>query len=235
MPTEIKKPRYLEYERFRRSVNRKMWAIIGVQVLTNFLCIGVALVALAKPIPVIAFDQEGRAILFRDTTSPRTALEDKRLKSFAELFVRRYVGLSSGMADRDFAEALNMMTPRLRTARKNDDEELARLFRVKGAEERVNFSHLEVKYFDEELSNPDTQKLHVTVWGSMRHEPVVGAATEEDVRLEYFRSSLILERCPMDDSEISNIYGFLVDAEDTKLFETAEDFRLYHVRIGDAR
>src|SRR5262252_7638752 len=112
-PNALLPPR-LELEAFRRSVNRKHWFAIGALGVVALGCLVLALLAIIRPMPVLAFDARGRPILFEDTVTPRLELSKVRIEYFAEHFLEKFVGIDSGSISEDFTESLNMMTPRLR-------------------------------------------------------------------------------------------------------------------------
>src|SRR5688572_8447380 len=112
-PNALLPPR-LELEAFRRSVNRKLWSAIGILALIAGGCVFLALLAVIRPIPVLAFDARGRPILFEDTVTPRLQLSNMRIEYFAQEFLEKFVGIDSANVTDDFSAALNMMTPRLR-------------------------------------------------------------------------------------------------------------------------
>src|SRR5688572_10393619 len=112
-PNALLPPR-LELEAFRRSVNRKLWFAIGFLGMVALGCVLLALLAIIRPIPVLAFDAKGRPLLFEDTVKPRLQLSDLRIEYFAEQFLEKFVGIDSANISDDFSAALNMMTPRLR-------------------------------------------------------------------------------------------------------------------------
>ena len=125
MSNESLIPRYYELEAFRRSVNRKMWFGMGGLLAVAVLSLGLTLIALARPLPVVVFDSRGRPVLFEDTASPRREITDIRIEYFAKDFIESYVGVDSANITDDLEKSLNMMTPALRQAVKTDRKELA--------------------------------------------------------------------------------------------------------------
>ena len=73
-------------------------------------CVLLALLSIIRPIPVLAFDQRGRPILFEDTFTPRLQLSNVRVEYFADQFLDKFVGIDSANITDDFSAALNMMT-----------------------------------------------------------------------------------------------------------------------------
>src|SRR5688572_31940087 len=102
-PNALLPPR-LELEAFRRSVNRKLWFAVGSLGLVALGCVMLALLAIIRPIPVLAFDARGRPILFEDTVTPRLELSNMRIEYFAEVFLEKFVGIDSANVTEDFSE-----------------------------------------------------------------------------------------------------------------------------------
>src|SRR5689334_17857688 len=107
-------PELTELDAFRRSVNRKIWAVI---LCLGFLTSGsllLALITLARPVPVVAFDRDGHPLLFADTITPSRRMDNIRIEAFAREFLERWACVDSANVADDFTRAVNMMTPRYR-------------------------------------------------------------------------------------------------------------------------
>src|SRR5687768_18605530 len=111
-PNELLPPR-IELEAFRRSVNRKLWFAVGCLGLVALGCVLVALLAIIRPMPVLAFDARGRPILFEDTVTPRLQLSHVRIENFAEETRAKLSGTDARNLTEGFGRAPNITTRRL--------------------------------------------------------------------------------------------------------------------------
>src|SRR5687768_6396884 len=153
-PNELLPPR-IELEAFRRSVNRKLWFAIGCLGLVALGCILLALLAIIRPMPVLAFDSRGRPILFEDTVTPRLQLSNLRIEYFTGLFLEKFVGIDSTNVTEDFSAALNMMTPRLRKIVMQEGKELERKRKNQDANLRSRFEEVQVRIAPYDSEKPD--------------------------------------------------------------------------------
>lgn len=219
-------PRFYELEEFRRSVNRKLWTavlgLLGVAVLSILL----TLVCLLRPMPVVAFDSEGRPLLFSDTITPSLQIDEVRIQFFAERFLQTFVGVDSAAIDRDLTESLNMMTPQLREIVLHEGDEVKRRAKYDGANVRSHFEELQLKIapFDPEDTNG---KVHLIAWGRIVFEPRLGVADAPERLEQYLYSQIVLQRCPV---RKNSIHGVLVSFVNTRFFESEEDLKVFQLK-----
>lgn len=185
-------PVYTEHDEFRRSVDRRFRWTNTVMAAITMCALVTAYVAYARPIPVVAFDSQGRGLLFEDTVTPRRRTEQNRIEYFAEYFVRRYVGGNSGTVDLDLRESLNSMTPRLRSLTVEDTEYLAKQARWKDANARTTFDdedlHVTIGRYDAEDTDA---RIPVLVTGKMTLEPLFGSLPADSKPVEEFFAAKI--------------------------------------------
>lgn len=221
-------PRMLEIERFRRSVNRKIWVMIGGLLVLTFLSLLMAFVAFARPVPVVVFDGQGRPILFEDTVAPRVRLDDVRIEYFVENFLERWAAVDSRSVEDDFAKAINMMTPRLRRIVMRDEAELGRRRRYTELNLKGTPKDVEVR-----IAPYDPEDVHGRVYAVMTGQMVLTPATGELVGskdheyLQWLYSELTLARVPVSKE---SIHGLLVEDVMTKYFESKEDFDVFALK-----
>jgi hypothetical protein len=216
-------PRFYELEAFRRSVGRKLWFGMILLFIVSLGSLLLALVAIAKPVPVVAFDSQGRPVLFEDTVTPRQKLEDVRIEYFVQEFVRRYVGVDSAAITEDLNAALAMMTPAFRQIVAADEAELARRKQYEGQNIRSAVRDWKVRigaYKPEDTSG----KVHVLVTGKMVFEPRFGELEGGGEVLRFFLSQIVLQRVPV--TKIS-IHGLLVDFCHTRFFDSLQDLEVF--------
>lgn len=222
-PNTLLPPR-LELEAFRRSVNRKLWAGIGILGFVAVACLALTVLAIIRPMPVLAFDARGRPILFEDTVTPRLQLSNLRIEYFAEEFLERFVGIDSANVSEDFSAALNMMTPRLRKIVIAEGKELARKRKHQNSNLKTTFEGVESKIGKYDPERPD-ERIHLIAHGRMVFGPKLGGLEDGEEPVEqYFFTQLVLVRVPI--TRLS-IHGLAVDFVHTKLFQTQAEMEAY--------
>ena len=216
-------PRYYEMESFRRSVNRKLWIGMTGLALVALFSLGLALIAFARPVPVVVFDQEGRPVLFEDTASPRREITDIRIEHFAKEFITTYAGVDSANIVEDLEKALNMMTPVFRKVVSTDQDELAERKKYVGQNIRSSFSEWKVRIG--KYDPGDTAgKIYILASGKMTFEPRFGEVEGEGEVAKWFMTQLVLQRVPV--TKIS-IHGLLADYCHTRMFNSKEALEKY--------
>lgn len=208
-------PRLTEVAAFRRSVNRRMWIIITLLGLTTAGSLLLALLAFTRPIPVVMFDGDGRPMLFDDTVSPRTQLTRMRVEHFAEAFLDRFVAVDSATVSKDFATALNMMTPSLRAITLADAGEAERRRSITEGNLRGELIglNLEVAAFD---ADDVTGRVYVVAIAQLRMRPRFGAVADGPGEItRHMLTELALQRVPVSRQAI---HGLLVDYAHTRFF-----------------
>ena len=216
-------PRFYELESFRRSMGRRLWFGMGILGLVSLCSLFLALAAIAKPIPVVVFDSQGRPVLFEDTVTPRQKLEDVRVEFFVEEFVRHYVGVDSAAVTDDLNASLAMMTPTFRQVVAADEAELARRKQYEGQNIRSLITDWKVRigaYRPEET----TGKVHVLVTGKMLFAPRFGELEGNGEVSRFFMSQIVIQRVPV--TKIS-IHGLLVDFCHTRFFDSQQDLEAF--------
>jgi len=212
-------PRLTEIADFRRSVNRRMWAVITLLGLTSLGALFLALLGFTRPVPVVMFDGDGRPMLFEDTATPRTRLTRMRVEYFAEAFLDRFVAVDSATVGEDFAAALNMMTPDLRAIMLADAEEAERRRGVAEGNVRGTLIglRLEVAAFDPEAING---RIYVVAVAQLRMQPRFGRVDSGPGELtRHLLTELALQRVPISREAI---HGLRVDYVHSRFFADAE-------------
>src|SRR4051812_18742015 len=113
MNTRPNVPQFLEVHAFQRAVDRKFRLVVYVLGGLTFASCFLTYLTIIKPIPAIVYDN-GRPLLFEDTTSPLLRLDNIRVEHFAEEFIHAFVGLDSVNIKEDLQKSFNMMTPRFK-------------------------------------------------------------------------------------------------------------------------
>src|SRR5688572_15270258 len=222
-PNALLPPR-LELEAFRRSVNRKLWFAVGFLGLVALGCVLVALLAIIRPMPVLAFDARGRPILFEDTVTPRLQLSNVRIEYFAEEFLDKFAGIDSDNLTEDFARALNMMTPRLRRIVVGEGKELERKRKFQTSNMKSKLEELQIRIGPHDADRID-ERVHVIAFGKMIFAPKLGGLEEGAKPVEeYFFSQLVLVRVPI--TKLS-IHGLEVDFVHTRFFESRSEMEAF--------
>lgn len=225
-------PRLTELAAFRRSVNRKMWACIGLITTIGLGGLALAFIAFTRPVPVVMFDGEGRPVLFDDTVTPRVELSLMRVEHFAEAFIERFVEVDSATVEQDFAKALNMMTPRLRQLMLGDPAETQRRQASAHGNLRGAFDelHLRVAEFDPEDVDG---RVYLVAHGPLRFAPRFGDVIDGPAEVtQHALVELALQRVPVSRGAI---HGLLVDYAHTRFFPDAEALARHGLQRARAR
>ena len=216
-------PRYYELEAFRKSVSLRLWLGMGFLFVAAVLSLGLALIAFARPIPVVVLDKSGRALLFKDTFSARHEMSDVRIEYFVEKFVRAYVGIDSANVAADLEDSLNMMTPVFRQVVAADTDDLARRKKYEGQNIQTSIGDWKVRIGKYDAADTK-QRIHVLVTARMGFEPRFGQVEGEGKVERWFLSQIVLERVPV--TKLS-IHGLLVAYCDTRFFDEKADLDHY--------
>lgn len=222
-PNALLPPR-LELEVFRRSVNRKLWVAIAVLGIVAVGSLGLTVVAIIRPMPVLAFDARGRPILFEDTVTPRLQLSDMRIEYFTEQFLEKFVGIDSTNVKEDFSASLNMMTPRLRKIVIAEGTELERKKKHQNSNLKTKFEEVQMR-IGEYDPNEVNGRVHLIAYGRVVFGPKLGGLGEDEEPVEqYFFTQLVLVRVPV--TKLS-IHGLEVDYVHTKFFSSKAEMDAY--------
>ena len=218
--------RYYELEQFKRNVRRFQWIALGLCGLVSLLTLIVALFALSKPIPVVAFDSQGRPILFADTVSPRLKLEQMRVEAFATDFLESFIGIDSSNLDRDLSESLSMMSPRLQDIVLHDNKEMQRRAGYEEANVRSRFASLQTKISPYDPENGSV-RIYLIAWGEIVYEPREGVVDEALHQRRWFFSQVALQRVAI---TAQAIHGLTVDYVNTKFFASEDDLKVFSLK-----
>ena len=111
--------RFFETMKFRDVEKIRKFSRI-MSVVFCFMMFAVTLCALffawslaVKPTPVIAFDKDGRRMVFSEAETLETATNEVRIHRFLTDFIDKFDGISPNI-DEDLRDAYNMLTPKFR-------------------------------------------------------------------------------------------------------------------------
>ena len=222
---------FLELEAFRRSVNRRIWGAIGGLVLITLAALGVALVAFARPIPVVMLDGKGQPVLFEDTVTPRLRMEEVRVEYFCTEFLKAFSAVDSTQVDEQLEAVANQMSPRLRRLFVSDDKELARRKKHAELNLKARFDTLDLKIATFDPDDADA-RIYVVASGALRFRTKLGELSEdEDHQLvQYYYAQLVLERVPV---SRDHIHGLQVDFVRTQFFDSPEALEVHLLKEQD--
>lgn len=208
--------RLATHDDFMRRQRRFYLATIGLMGLVCLASIFVALVAFARPMPVVMWDRTAQeAVLVSDTRSPRLRLEGWQIEATAKRFAERFVGFWGPVARRDAAEAANMMTERFRTIYMADEGALKQIQARDGANIRAQLRGLKVRigrYDPEELGG----QVHVVLTANRHFEPIVG---QGEPAMDFVLLKLVMQRVPLSPKAL---LGLKVDFAEVKTFPSIE-------------
>ena len=111
--------RFFETMKFRDVEKIRKFSRI-LSIVFCFMMFAVTLCALffawslaVKPTPVIAFDKDGRRMVFSEAETLETATNEVRIHRFLTDFIDKFDGISPNI-DEDLRDAYNMLTPKFR-------------------------------------------------------------------------------------------------------------------------
>lgn len=216
-----------DIEAFRRGINRKMWVVIAASIATSLLALLVALAAVARPVPVIAFDAKGRAIVFDDTVNPALEVTEVRIEHFTGLFLQRFVGIDSSRLQLDLAEAVNMMTPQARQIALREGREVKRRLAYEHGNVRSRFVDLQVRIGD--LEPQGSGDIYVVAWGKQLFEPIIAPPTADETIEQWFYAEVVLAQV---DISRQTPYGLLVKRIDSRPFDDIQKLEAALLKRG---
>lgn len=212
--------RFYELEEFKRSVNRKLWFMVGGLFLVTILSLLGMMLQITRPLPVVMIDAQGKPVLFEDSVSPQLEMSNIRVEYFMEEFLSDFILVDSSNVSDGLTQALNGMTPRLREVVVADGKEAQRRANYQDKNVRSRFEKIEMQVAEYEPQEREG-RIHAIAHGSIVYEPRVGVG--ENLR-QFFYSQLVLDRVPV---RKNSIHGLLADFVNTKMFDNEEDMRLY--------
>ena len=215
MRTKNKTTPSYDLDAYRRGVSRKMWTVIVTSLLTSVMSLAIAWAATTRNIPVIAFDSQGRPMLFEETIRPAFEVTKVRVEHFTLEFMKRLVGIDSTRLELDLQEALNMMSPRPREVFKRDGGEIERRLAYENGNVRSHFE--ELRFNISELGPDRHGDIYLWVWGRQVFEAIEGKLEEPIVQWVY--GKFVLERVGV---TRETPYGLLVKYFESFPFDTRE-------------
>lgn len=218
--------RLATHDDFMRRQRRFYLLVVALMGLLSLCSLFVALVAFARPMPVVMWDREdGAAVLVQDTKTPRLRLEEWQIKATAKLFAERFVGFAGPVARRDAAQAANMMTERFRTIYMADERAIALIQERDGSniEARILRPNIKIGRYD-----PDNLggSVHVVLTATRQFSPLVGDGKPES---DYVLLRLVLMRVPLSPDAL---LGLKVDFANVQTFPTIERLNAALAKAG---
>ncbi len=217
-------PRYYEFDALKKSVSRKIWAGMGFMMLVTVFSLFLALVAAARPIPVVVYDN-GKPILFTDTTTPRHELTDLRIEYFTKVFLKKFICVDSARLEEDLQTALNMMTPVFRKVVFEDSTEMSNRKKYKNQNIKSFITEFSIRIGNYDQTDLNA-KIHSLATGKINFEPRFGQLEGEGEVFRYFVSQIALQRVPV---TLLSIHGLQLDFVYSKMFDDKSELEKYIV------
>lgn len=154
-PDKLKYMRYYEHDGALRAYANRAMLLAFLCVPTTLVAVGLAAYVRLQPPTVIRVDQNGEAAVLNRKSAATSAINvaqgasaepnDFDKKAFMRVFLERYLNFSGDTVDRNWADALNMMTSNLRRATLNamekdnavgkiQDEQITSIFHLRSME-----------------------------------------------------------------------------------------------------
>lgn len=102
-----------DINRMKKTVNIVLLFAMTCMFLITLFALGIAFVTSMKPTPVVAFDAEGKRVVFTETDTVQNETSRVRVYRFLTDFINKYEGVSPNIED-DLTQAYNMLTPKFR-------------------------------------------------------------------------------------------------------------------------
>jgi hypothetical protein len=217
------KLKYYEIEEFRRAQNSKMWWVIVAMGSMTTVSLLTAMLVMLRPVPVIAFDADGRAMVFKDTVTPGSSVNPARVRSFSKHFLDHYVGIDSTRLTEDLKKALALMTPLTQELVVRTGTQVKRRAAYDGKDVRSQFLGLQMEV--EEFDSSERSPIHLFAWGAQRFSPIFGRGKSLD---QYIFVKLILERTTVTEK---NPWGLLVKYVEFNSYDDPEKIELERLKL----
>ena len=102
-----------DINRMKRIVNILLLFTMTCMFLITLFALGIAFVNTMKPTPVVAFDAEGKRVVFTEQETVQNETSRVRVYRFLTDFINKYEGVSPNIEE-DMTAAYNMLTPKFR-------------------------------------------------------------------------------------------------------------------------
>lgn len=219
--------KYRDIERMRRSF----------RILALIFCLMMFFIALAallfawsaamRPTPVIAFDKDGKRIVFHGPETLETSTNLVRVHRFISDFIGKFDGVSPNI-DEDLKEAYNMLTPKFRQILLDKSVHKEKIDTWKNKNFETKFSLTKLKVVKGSFSVGSS--LTVEGLGEMTFGNAVDYSGENEKRKSLVWFSALLLVVPVS-LELSPD-GLLVDFYTGKSFEDFRELRAYLTENG---
>ncbi len=207
--------------RDRKTLQNRVSRFALVTVIMSFFVAIVSLlttlIVISKPTPVIAFDQQGKRMVFTGQETLSSETNRVRIVRFLKDFINNFDGVSPRV-DEDLAQAYNALTPRFRQIVLDKGIHKGKIHRWKNKNIASDFTLL-AYHTDGTFTVGSTLTVEGT--GKFTLAPVIrtdGTASVSETEYLYFTALLIVTPVSLDISPD----GLLVDFWSAKSFD---DFR----------
>lgn len=170
-----------------------------------------------KPTPVVAFDAEGKRVVFNETETIQSETSRVRVYRFLTDFINKYEGVSPNI-EADMTDAYNMLTPRFRQILLDRAVHKEKIEAWKNKNFQTKFRIIKIRFLEGSLSVGSN--LLIEGVGEMSFKAAIDYSGEGEQRKDYvyFNALLVVTPVTLDLSPD----GLFVDAFTGK---TLGDFR----------
>ncbi len=217
--------RYYEIEALRRAGSLKQWVVIAFLGVTSLASLLIAFLSIMRPIPVVAFDRDGRALVFNDTYTPALEMTKVRADWFIRYFLSKYLTVDSTRLDEDLTTALNLMTPDLRDIVMEDGGEVERRKKYQGGNVRSRLEDFELRIGD--FDPMGKAPIYAIGWGKHVFEPVFGG-TDKDKAVRWLFVKLQIDRYAV--TKLSP-HGLLVHYVEWKSYDSEPELNVELLKV----
>lgn len=206
-----------EIEKTKRKFFIFMAASLIMMFALSIFSLFLALLATMKPTPVIAFDKEGKRLLFSSNETVESETSKVRVHRFMTDFVNKFEGISPNVEE-ELKDAYNMLTPKFRQILLDKAVHKEKIEAWKNKNFQTKFRIIKIRFLEGSLSVGSN--LLIEGVGEMSFKAAIDYSGEGEQRKDYvyFNALLVVTPVTLDLSPD----GLFVDAFTGK---TLGDFR----------
>lgn len=183
-----------EIEKTKRKFFIFMAASLIMMFALSIFSLFLALLATMKPTPVIAFDKEGKRLLFSSNETVESETSKVRVHRFMTDFVNKFEGISPNVEE-ELKDAYNMLTPKFRQILLDKAVHKEKIEAWKNKNFETKFSIKSLKTLKGNLEHGST--LSVEGIGIMTFKNVINYSDESEERKDYVYFNALLVVTPV--------------------------------------
>lgn len=178
----------------RKTATFFMYAALLFMFIITVFSLGLAFVSTMKPTPVVAFDADGKRVVFTEQETVQDETSRVRVYRFLKNFINKYEGVSPNV-DQDLTEAYNMLTPNFRQILLDKGVNKDKIETWKNKNFKTIFDLKKIKFLDGSLKIGD--RLVIEGIGIMNFRNAVDYGEEQAQREDWVYFNAVLKVVPV--------------------------------------